>query len=582
MRRGAVTILLFLAAAGLALSVAALVAGGLAWPAAGILVRDPLRPFLAAVVLLGASRLLSTSAEFREQLAPFVGTPATRAPRVAAIAAACLLIYATAWSSRAAGGSDSSCYVLQAEAFARGHVTLANPVAAVLPGAPDAVFAPIGFIPSPREYGAAVPICAPGLAIAMVVPYLVHPSAVFLVVPLAAALLVWLTFLYGRRVGDEMTGALGAALLACSPIVLYQAVQPMSDVPAAAALMAAMVAGSPVGAGVWGSIAVLMRPNLALLLPLLLLQERWLPSLSAKTGAHLFRVGLRFAAGAAPGLAIMLALNASRYGAPLATGYGSTDVLFTRAHVYANLLRYPRWILETHTPFVLLALAAPWTLRHDPARARVAWLSLAAVTLLTVTYFAYTVFDDWWYIRFLLPALPIVLVLSVSVLRSLLRGLPWPRERFVAIVICAALALYYVSIARQRHAMDLQALESRFALAGRFAATLPSNAVVLAVQQSGSIRFHGRRDTIAWDAIPEDGLDAAIERLRSAGRAPYFALEDEEEPRFRLRFASERAGALEAPPIATIRAPVRVRFYAALPAARRAELDRVGRDSYTH
>ena len=33
---------------------------------------------------------------------------------------ACVLVFALAWSSRAAGGSDSSCYVLQAEAFAGG------------------------------------------------------------------------------------------------------------------------------------------------------------------------------------------------------------------------------------------------------------------------------------------------------------------------------------------------------------------------------------------------------------------------------------------------------------------------------
>src|SRR6187431_955876 len=56
----------------------------------------------------------------------------------------------------------------------------------------------------------------------------------------------------------------------------------------------------------------------------------------------------------------MLAINAARYGSPLASGYGSTDVLFAWAHVAPNLARYPRWLLETHTPFVLLAAAGPW------------------------------------------------------------------------------------------------------------------------------------------------------------------------------------------------------------------------------
>ena len=64
---------------------------------------------------------------------------------------------------------------------------------------------------------------------------------VFLVVPLFAALLVWFTFALGRALDDEVTGLGAAVLLACSPIFLYQAVQPMSDVPAAALWLAAFV-----------------------------------------------------------------------------------------------------------------------------------------------------------------------------------------------------------------------------------------------------------------------------------------------------------------------------------------------------
>jgi hypothetical protein len=476
--------------------------------------------------------------------------------------------------------------VLQAEAFARGHATLGNPVAALLPDAPNAVFAPTGFVPSPHAHGQAVPICAPGLALAMAAVYLIHPSAVFLVVPLCAAWLVWLTFVYGRRVDGDTTGACAAVLVACSPIFLYQAVQPMSDVPAAAAWMAALVAASPIAGGVWASIAILIRPNLALLVLVLIgfrlkaeatSEEKF--RLKAETTADekfrlkaeatpresvvsAFRRNLPFLLAMLPGLAIFLALNAARYGSPFATGYGSADALFTRAHVYANLLRYPRWIFETHTPFVLLALAAPWLLRRDPARARLAWMSLAAAALLAATYLAYSVFDDWWYIRFLLPALPMTIALSVAVLRSLAARVPPSAGRIAFAAVVAAVSLYYVQVARARHATDLRALESRFALAGEYAGrALPPNAVVLAVQQSGSIRFHGGRDTIAWDAVPETDLDAYVERLRGAGRVPFIALEDEEEPRFRRRFDQQRAGSLDWRPMEELPAPVRVRFY---------------------
>src|SRR5260221_408382 len=96
-----------------------------------------------------------------------------------------------------------------------------------------------------------------------------YRDAVFLVVPVFAAVAVWLTFLLGRRLDDGVTGASASLLLATSPIFLYQSVQPMSDVPAAALWLAALTAtarsdqrGQILGGGC-AALAVLMRPNLA-------------------------------------------------------------------------------------------------------------------------------------------------------------------------------------------------------------------------------------------------------------------------------------------------------------------------------
>jgi hypothetical protein len=218
-------------------------------------------------------------------------------------------------------------------------------------------------------------------------------------------------------------------------------------------------------------------------------------------------------------------------------------------------------VIETETPFVLLALAAPWALRRDPARARLAWASLVCIALLVATYLAYTVFDDWWYMRFLLPGLPLAIAMSVAVLRALMERVSAAAAAFTLAAITTALSVWYVHGARERHVLELQSLEARFAHAGEYARTLPAHAVVLAVQESGSIRFHGHRDTVTWDAIPEDALDAYLARLRAGGRAPYLALEDEEEARFRMRFDGQRAGALAGTPDAVTRPPVRVRFY---------------------
>jgi hypothetical protein len=81
------------------------------------------------------------------------------------------------------------------------------------------------------------------------------------------------------------------------------------------------------------------------------------------------------------------------------------------------------------------------------------------------------------------------------------------------------------------------------------------------VQQSGSVRYHGGRATIAWDAIPPGALDATIAALGAAGRRAFIVLEDAEEPGFRARFAGEGSGLLDWPPRAEVHAPVRVRVY---------------------
>ena len=517
--------------------------------------RTAFRPLLVAGLCAAVACALLGVREFR-RLAAWAAGGRQRAPaRIAAIVTACVVIVSTAWNTRAAGGSDSSCYVLQAEAFAQARVSLRPPLAPLPPDLSPLVLAPAGFIPSPVPPHEAVPICAPGLALAMVPALIASRDAVFLVVPIFAALAVWCTFLLGRALRDDLTGACAAALLACSPIFLYQSVQPMSDVPAAALWLAALVAvrSSPAVAGVCASAAVLMRPNLALIvLPLLAL----LPDV---------RAWLRFGLAAVPLLSVMAVLNALRYGSPLSSGYGHTDVLFSFAHVAPNLARYPRWLLETHTPFIALALLAPLLLWRTPHR-RMVLVAAACVMLTVATYLAYTVFDDWWYIRFLLPALPVLLVFSVIVGRGIaaaaLRSRPVWMVPVVGMGICAMVAGWQVGVARERSVFGLRALESRFRLTGNYAGrALPANAIVLAVQQSGSIRYHGERRTLAWDAVPPELLDGTLSWLRARGFAPFIAVEDSEDGLFRARFAGQEAGRLDWPPLAELHAPVRVWIY---------------------
>ena len=167
----------------------------------------------------------------------------------------------------AAGGSDSSCYALMADAFAAGRLQPASDLVAQVPW-PEAgkTFTPGGFVTSETNPSVSAPVCAPGFSI-LLAPLIAVGGfdAIFLLTPIAGALLVWLTFVAGRAIANPAAGAIAAVLIASSPATLYQVVQPMNDVTTAAlwmATFAALVARRWGLAGVCCGLALLVRPNL--------------------------------------------------------------------------------------------------------------------------------------------------------------------------------------------------------------------------------------------------------------------------------------------------------------------------------
>jgi hypothetical protein len=484
-----------------------------------------------------------------------------------ALALICVAVLAVAgrYGSFVAGGSDSYCYVSQAERWAAvmthpltESLQVVNPLALTAPW-PNAslAFAPAGYIPSPTATGAAVPMCPAGLSIAMGVAHIVGGAgAVFAVVPLFGALLVLATAAVGGRYGARI-GLVSALLLACSPIFLYQLMQPMSDIPAAALWMLAVAAATgtrprdPALAGAATAAAILVRPNLV---PLGVVIGLFLLFRPERSWHQRLRAAAWYAAWSAVGCVAVGAIQYCFYGSPLSSGYGSLDVLFSTTHVMPNVERYATWIWQTQTPFVAAALLAPFLL---PGALTVLCALLIAVNV--ALYLPYTVFEDWSFLRFLLPAVPLMIVLAVASLDAALRRSGVTRTEPVLAIAAAIVVLLFVHEARDRSTFRLREMEARFARAGTWVGRrLPANAVVVTGWETGSVRYYGHRNSIAWDALPADGLDDALGFLRARGLKPYLLFERDEESEFRQRFTGSPIGAVDWPPIADIGRVVRV------------------------
>jgi hypothetical protein len=278
---------------------------------------------------------------------------------IALVATLAALAFALAFGTYAVGGADSYGYVSQAELLARGALTqpLERHRAFDWPNV-AATLTPLGY--TRRLHGDVMsPIYPPGYPLLMAPLALLHRGAVFLVVPLCAAVCVWLSFVLGRALNDDLTGAIAATLLATSPTFLFQSVQPMSDVPVTAFWLAALVAAripTPLratAAGFLASVAIAIRPNLA---PLAALPAALI--LMSSPHARMRRI-LVFMAAAAPMLLLLAYIQYVRYGSPLASGYGTFGELFSLSNVEPNLNRYPRWMNAAHTPFIWMWLIAP-------------------------------------------------------------------------------------------------------------------------------------------------------------------------------------------------------------------------------
>jgi hypothetical protein len=247
------------------------------------------------------------------------------------------------------------------------------------------------------------------------------------------------------------------------------------------------------------------------------------------------------------------------YGSPFTSGYGSLDLLFTRDHIGPNLARYPAWLVTTHTPFVALAFVAPFVLADRPARSRAWWL-LAFVVTTFGCYVAYTVYDAWWFLRFLLPAIPAMIVLASAVTVTWLARLGTTSRTAAFALVTAALVVFQIVTSSDRAVFRLRDFERRFRDGGEYVARkLPPNAVVFTTQQSGSVRFYAGRPTIIWDMLDPAWLDRALDDLRARGYHPYFLFEKQEDLTFRQRFeTTSRIGGLEWPPIAQLGQEVRI------------------------
>jgi hypothetical protein len=524
--------------------------GGAGWSftALGIRIssRDPFRSLIvgAALAVAGLAGVRIPWDESRRNRWMSIG---------AASLAILTVVVGLTFGTFVAGASDAYGYVSEAALWANGSVVVEAPLASDATW-PDAAWAltPLAYRPA-RQRGSMVPVCPPGLPLTMALMKLMFgETGVYLVVPVLGGLAVWLTYVFGREIYGPAAGLFGAVALFASPVFLLQLMAPMTDVPVTAWWLLSVILAlkAPprwvIASGLAAAIAVLTRPNLVLLgLPLMFLVLR-----QAANASDRIRRALLWGVPAACGPIAVAIINTKLYGSPFASGYGSLTNLYSFSYTWRNLSQYFQWMVTTQTPFILFGvIALPWLVRRRDEQAKwlIRWSCVFAACVL-LSYLWYLPFDSWAYLRFLLPAYPMLLTAAAAGVLMLAHRYRWS-EGFV---IALALLLVCSGLWQGGIAFRVAEGEARYRAAADVARTLPPNAVIISNLHSGSVRYYADRLTVRYEWLGTDAYDAAIRYLRDHGRSIYVMLDETEVDSFRQRYRDVTdLSWLDRPPLAT-------------------------------
>jgi hypothetical protein len=423
-----------------------------------------------------------------------------------------------------AGGADSSGYLNNARLLAQGRVTVPmhrvpDPRPETLPSYTDV---PLGFFPNQDHvtlnpiYPTGLPLLIAGMA--QVAGWAHGPR---LAMGLQALLGLWLVYRLARIMGLGAGLAwLGTLLLAVSPVYILMSLQAMSDMPAlvwvTAAVYYAWISRDrtwlALPAGMALAMAVLVRPSdLLAAVPVALALgfslRRW----------------LLLIVGGLPGAIFLSVFNLAAYGSIFTTGYGSVASEFSRQVVPSTLVHYATWLPVLLTPLIVLALGLPALRRRRPLPT----VLLAVWALIFPAFYVFNIHlhEFWWYLRFLLPSFPPLIVSALLVTDTLIARWRLPLRPWWLAMAGALTALNGMAWTCHFGAHHVAYDEKVYSEASAWMREhLPANAVVATMQTSGALFYYTDYPLVRWDMISPADFQRIAAACTAAGRPIYAAL----------------------------------------------------------
>jgi hypothetical protein len=429
--------------------------------------------------------------------------------------------------SSVAGGSDSSGYFNAAKLIASGHLTAPQRDFSGLQVDSATALQPLGFIAEPTR-ARLVPTYPLGLPAHLALAcslfgWTIGPLLIGVGATLVAMILC---HLIARELGLAWPLALaGAVMFGIFPVTIFVAVQPLSDVLAATwalvvmftALRSRRSLGWAFASGAALAVAVFVRPTNVLLLPALvvILGYGWRPLISAALG------GL-------PGAIALLTINAELYGSPWRMGYLSIFEAFGAEYFWRTTTHFAHWLAVLLPTVVLLLPFAALRLARTRLRELLALALWFFVPVIFYTYYEIS-HEVWWCLRFILPAVPALILLALYGVSALLpASFKLLSAAGVALIVWSVAASFYWTA--HFHTLLSKTYEQAYLEVGNWAHQhLPTNAVVLANSDSGALYYYTTLPILRWDQMSPEEFKRHAAHLAHAARPLHLIIPTSEE-----------------------------------------------------
>jgi hypothetical protein len=138
--------------------------------------------------------------------------------------------------------------------------------------------------------------------------------------------------------------------------------------------------------------------------------------------------------------------------------------------------------------------------------------------------FYFCTHETWWYLRFILPAVPPLLVAALLVARTLVNRAHFaPRVWWLALAAVPILASGFLWF-RHFDLADMNSGERTYIDGAAWLEShLPANAVVASMQTSGALFYYTQFTVFRWDTISSSEFERIAAACAAAGR-PVYAL----------------------------------------------------------